>query len=168
MVVHHALLLPNQSALILPITMGSGVDVTIGDEVAAGISLDGVDVVGPYADVLPAASGREEPGVDFPGWFALFLVVPVTASVLGGRQAGHGVRRTQERAVRGAMGGAVFALLAGVAAWAAGIVVPLFVGPLGGEPGLATELPRTVIVALAWGVVGGLIGASLPPGRRNR
>jgi hypothetical protein len=162
-VVHHALLLPNQSALILAVTMGSPVDLTIGDDVAARASLGGIDVFGTYGDVLPdPAPGREEAGVDFPGWYVAFLAVPAVAAVLGGRQAGVRVGRAGERAIRGALGGVVFALLCTVAVWAAGVVIPLFVGPLGGAPGLSADPTRTAMVALAWGVAGGVMGASLP------
>ena len=105
--------------------MGSPVDLTIGDDVAARASLGGIDVFGTYGDVLPdPAPGREEAGVDFPGWYVLFLAVPAAAAVLGGRQAGVRIGRAGERAIRGAMGGVVFALLCTVAVWAAGVVIP--------------------------------------------
>ncbi len=66
------------------------------------------------------------------------------------------------------MGGVVFALVCTVAVWAAGVVIPLFVGPLGGAPALSASLARTAAVALGWGVAGGAIGAALPVRGRAR
>jgi hypothetical protein len=165
-VVHHALLLPNQSAMILAVTMGSPVDLTVGDAQAATVSLDGIQVFG---DLRRALGDPDDEGtaVTFPGWYLLFLAVPALATVLGGRRAGSGIRAPGERAVRGALGGVVFALLCGLATWAAAIVLPLFVGALNGEPGVGADPLRTTVVALGWGVAGGALGALLPSGGRR-
>ena len=49
-----------------------------------------------------------------------------------------------------------------VAAWGATIVVPTWASALGGSISLGTNPLTTGGLALAWGLVGGLLGAAVP------
>jgi hypothetical protein len=109
-----------------------------------------------------------EPHVDLPAWYLLFALVPLAATVIGGRRAGEGARSPRERAASGALAGVVYAVLAVVAAWAATVVLPALTPLFGGPPHLGPDLERTFLLALAWGVLGGMIGALLPRERERR
>jgi p-aminobenzoyl-glutamate transporter AbgT len=53
----------------------------------------------------------------------------------------------------------VFAVLCGVASWAAAIVLPPWSAILGGSLRLGADPRVTMLLALGWGVVGGAIGS---------
>jgi len=165
-VVHHALLLPNQSAMILSVSMGAPVELAGGGN-GATIALTGIDRVGD-GTLLLGFVGMVEPHVDLPAWYLLFALVPLAATVIGGRRAGEGARSPRERAASGALAGVVYAVLAVVAAWAATVVLPALTPLFGGPPHLGPDLERTFLLALAWGVLGGMIGALLPRERERR
>lgn len=165
-VVHHALLLPNQSAMILSVSMGAPVEL-IGGGNGATIALAGIDRVGD-GTLLLGFVGLVEPHVDLPAGYLLFALVPLAATVIGGRRAGEGARSPRAAAASGALAGVVYAVLAVVAAWASTIVLPTLAPLFGATPHLGPALGRTFVLALAWGVVGGVIGALLPPGRERR
>jgi ABC-type uncharacterized transport system permease subunit len=54
----------------------------------------------------------------------------------------------------------VHAVLCGVAAWAAAIVLPPWSAILGGPLRLGVEPLTATVIALVWGVVGGMIGST--------
>jgi hypothetical protein len=78
---------------------------------------------------------------------------------MGGRSAGRAAGGRPEAALRGALAGVVYAMLCGVAAWAAAIVLPPWSAILGGPLRLSVEPLTTTFIALVWGVVGGTIGS---------
>ena len=113
-----------------------------------------------------------ESGVRFeaaPIGYFLFLLVPIAATVLGGRRAARGAADRSERILRGAAAGGVFAvfllglmLVSGTAGEMSGPFVALFGG---GSVGLGPGILSGFGLALVWGVVGGILGA-LSGGRR--
>ena len=112
LVVHHALVLPNQSAMILATSMGSPTTLVVADEAEVDMTLRGIEPGNESGASLmhlvrPTPKGQET--LRFPSWFWLFLVVPAAATILGGRHAAAGVRRRTEAIARGALGGLVYA-----------------------------------------------------------
>jgi hypothetical protein len=160
--IEHAALLPNQSALVLPVAMGVHATLSVGGEPAVVLSRDGIDANQGAGVLLAAYAGAQGNAASFPGWFWGFLLVPLVATVLGGRAAAGDERRLGERALRGAAGGVVFAVLCVVAAWAAQIEVPAWADLTNGGATLGVPLRTTGGLALAWGVLGGALGAVLP------
>jgi hypothetical protein len=161
-VIEHASLLPNQSALVLAVAMGTHATLDVGGEPAVVLSRDGIDATQGAGVLLAAYAGAQGNAASFPAWFWAFLLVPLVATVLGGHAAAGDERRASERALRGAAGGAVFAILCVVAAWAAGIEVPAWADLTNGGAALGVPLLATGGLALAWGVLGGALGAVLP------
>jgi len=161
-VIEHAALLPNQSALVLPLAMGARATLSVGGEPAVVLSREGVDASQGAGVLLAAYAGAQGNAASFPEWFWAFLLVPLVATVLGGHAAAGAERRRGERALRGAAGGVVFAALCVVAAWAARIEVPAWADLTNGGATLGVPLLTTGGLALAWGVLGGALGAVLP------
>ena len=161
-VIEHAALLPNQSALVLPLAMGAHATLGVGGEPAVVLSRDGIDASQGAGVLLAAYAGAHGNAASFPGWFWAFLLVPLAATVLGGHAAAGDERRRGERALRGAAGGVAFAVLCVVAAWAAQIEVPAWADLTDGGATLGVPLLTTGGLALAWGVLGGALGAVLP------
>jgi hypothetical protein len=161
-VIEHASLLPNQSALVLAMAMGAHATIAVGGEPAVVLSRAGVDATQGAGVLLAAYTGAQGNAATFPGWFWAFLLVPLVATVLGGRAAAGHERSPGERAVRGAAGGVVFAVLCVIAAWASGIEVPAWAELTNGGATLGVPLVTTGALALAWGVLGGALGAVLP------
>ena len=54
-------------------------------------------------------------------------------------------------------------MAAAVAVWAATIVVPIGSGSVGGSLRLGPAVGATAVIALVWGVVGGVLGAVRRP-----
>ncbi|MEP6759305.1 MAG: hypothetical protein ABJB55_08920 [Actinomycetota bacterium] len=160
-VIMHAVLLPNQSTMILAVSMGDTAQLSVAGEGAVEVDRAGVRTTSEAGSALAAYVGAMGTSAEFPSWYALFLLVPVVAGVLGGRAAGSGVPRLGERLVRGAMGGVAFAVLCGLASWGATLVVPTFASLVGGSVSLGTSPLTTAVRALAWGVAGGLIGGAI-------
>ena len=161
-VIEHAALLPNQSALVLPVAMGAHATLSVGGEPAVVLSRDGIDASQGAGVLLAAYAGAQGNAASFPGWFWGFLLVPLVATVLGGHAAAGDEPRRGERALRGAAGGVVFAVLCVAAAWAAQIEVPAWADLTNGGATLGVPLGTTGGLALAWGVLGGALGAALP------
>ena len=161
-VIEHAVLLPNQSVLILTTSMGVTTALSVGGEHAVELTRSGVATVSPAGSFLAAYTGAASEHAAFPSWFALFLAVPLAATVLGGRVAGLGTG-VGEGALRGALAGLVYAACCTVAAWAATLVVPAWAGLMGGSLRLGPSLPTVAALALAWGVVGCTLGAIVLP-----
>jgi hypothetical protein len=169
LIVHHALLLPNQSAMILATSMGAPTEVRLQDEVVASVRSSGVDVSGGFAVLLGARRGSSLTYA-FPWWYRLFWVAPLLATILGGRtltafdaDAPSRPRRARRDAtLRGAMAAPIYAGLCGAAVWAASITLPLPLSVLSGALHLGADPVWTAALALAWGAVGCVIGSQLP------
>lgn len=162
-VVHHALLLPNQSAMLLAASMGApveldGIDPATGDPIAGGARLTyaGVEGEGGLGSLIGSAG--------FPVWFAGFALVPAVAAFMGGRLAATG-EKGREAAIRATLGGVVFAVLAGATVWVANLLLPVPLLEISVRMG-ANPL-RTALVAIPWAVVGGLVGARWPARERR-
>jgi hypothetical protein len=100
-----------------------------------------------------------------PGYWS-FLLVPAIATVGAGRWAGRtwrGRSGGRERALRGAGAGAVFAVLMGAGTWMAGVDVGLTLNDTSSTTtfALGASPLGTTLLALAWGVIGGALGAWL-------
>ena len=168
-VIQHAVLLPNQSAMILAVSMGATAELSVAGDAAVELDRSGVRTTSEAGSFLAAYVGADGTRAAFPSWYALFLLVPAAASVLGGRAAATGTKPMGERLIRGVSAGVVFAGLCGLAAWGATLVVPTWANALGGSVSLGTAPLTTAALALAWGLVGGLVGAAIPwPARRER
>lgn len=151
---HHLLLLPNQSIDVLAPSMGGATEL----EAGGGVTRLTIGGISPGEGIgLLAGWGPE--GVDFPPGYLLFLAVPAIATVMGGRRAAEDAMFRRERAIRGAIAGTVFASLVAVGTVMATIVVS---GSTGWQGRLGPAVASTVLLALAWGVGGGIVGALLP------
>jgi hypothetical protein len=170
---HHALLLPNQSFLVIAPSMGGCTSLS-GPGGAVPLLCPGTLPALDDPGLVPAVARGDvarTPAPDVPtrpmppGYWA-FLLVPAIATVGGGRWAARtwrGRSGGRERALRGAGAGVVFALLMGAGTWMASIDVGLTLN--------ATSTPTsftlgaspfgTASLALAWGVIGGALGAWL-------
>jgi hypothetical protein len=161
-VIEHASLLPNQSALVLAMSMGSTATLDLGGEPAVRLSRDGIDASQGAGVLLASYAGAAGNSASFPAWFWGFALIPLIATVLGGRAAAGDERRRGERVLRGALGGVVFAAFVVVASWAAGLEIPAYADLTNGGATLGVPLLSTGALALAWGVLGGIVGAALP------
>jgi hypothetical protein len=170
---HHALLLPNQSFLVVAPSMGGCTSLS-GPGGTVPLVCPGTLTAFDDPGLVPAVARGDvtrTPAPDVPtrsmppGYWA-FLLVPAIATVGGGRWAGRTWRGRyggRERAVRAAGAGVVFAVLMGAGTWMASIDVGLALN--------ATSIPTsftlgaspvgTASLALAWGVIGGALGAWL-------
>jgi hypothetical protein len=153
---HQALLLPNQSIFLLAPAMGSCDVMTVGADRRDLLCLGREPVAGQLSGLF---GGNPNAGDSMPAVFFLFVAVPATAVVLGGRRAGRASAR-RERPLVGVGAGLVFAIL--VTATAAAATISLVLRPTGTTAGggvtIGPELPALTLAALAWGVAGGVIG----------
>ena len=165
---HHALLVPNQSFFVLAASMGgctelSGQNASIPllcpGRLPALSSPDLLDDMARVDGVQPA--GGTTADRPMPAGYWMFVLVPAVATFGGGRSAGSGRLGARESFVRGAGAGVVFAVLVGVGSWFASAELILH-----GAEGIGTRALRlgprplpTALLALAWGVVGGALGA---------
>ncbi len=171
---HHALLLPNQSFFVLGPSMGGCAELT-GSDTSLPLLCPGrlpvLDVPAILDDL--ARVGGADPtttGVitdrPMPAGYWAFVLIPALATLAAGRYAGSsasGSSRSPEALVRGAGAGVVFAVLVGVGTWMASAAFD--VRAVDGSSARSFTLgPRplpTALLALAWGVVGGALGASI-------
>jgi hypothetical protein len=172
---HHALLLPNQSLFVLGPSMGGctelmGPDTTVPlicegrlAVLASPALLD--DIARVVGGSGPTTTGTI-PDRPMPAGYWAFVLVPAFATLAAGRYAGAGLPghvRLREALIRGAGAGVVFAVLVGVGTWMAGAA--LNVRTVDGSGTVSLTLgPRpapTALLALAWGMVGGALGASI-------
>ncbi len=159
LLVQHALLLPNQSTMILATSMGVPTTLDVGATTVARLTLSGIRTNGNIGAGLAALVGAPSTTAAFPAWYLLFLASPALASLIGGRTAGRAVKGRSEAALRGALAGVVYAVLFGVASWAAAIVLPPWSAILGGSLRLGVDPRTTMLIAVLWGVIGGAIGS---------
>ncbi len=164
LVVHHVLLLPNQSLDILAPSMGACVRVDESDRAGGQRSeltrlcLDGLRGSGVPEAFTTASPGR---GVPLPAAYRLFVLVPLAAALAGGRRAARGARGS-ERIVRASGAGLVFATLVLAGSWLAAITVPFGVADMGAVLLRAGPAPLpAAAIAAVWGVLGGPAGSLL-------
>jgi hypothetical protein len=164
---HQVLAVPNQSLFVLTPAMGGtiGVSQTVGSAHATSVSLTGI---GPVGFAIPGVAGPI-PARPLGGFLYLFMLVPALATVVGGRRAAEGVVSAWSRLGLGMGSGMVFAASVAAGASFASVQTPL---SRAGSPFLVrVEMPATALLALAWGigggVVGALLGAQLPIGEES-
>ena len=145
-VVHHGLLLPNQSVMVWSAASGAPVRLAADDVTLVEVSLRGWD---------PSGLGADPVGLGF--LTPLFLLVPVVATVLGGRVAGRGARSVIEALGAGVLAGVLSAALGVLTAWFASIRLPFLL--LDDPTTLGPSLGRLAVVSVVWGVLGGALGA---------
>jgi hypothetical protein len=160
-----ALFIPNMSALVLFPSMGACISAKASVFSVCALSWSHF----PAAPASTAAAGLTQGRVPDlpspPGGYYLFILVPVVAVLAGGFLAARrsSARTRGEAAVAGALAGVGYAIIAVLVALLADIVLKA-----SGNSGLlgagasATAGPEPIVgglIALAWGVVGGTIGA---------
>jgi hypothetical protein len=157
----HVLLLPNQGLDLLAPSMGACTSLRPTQpgypwEAVARLCPSGLRVEDPLGD------GTRSP---LPRASAIFWLGAALACVAGGRRAAAGVRG-REAAVRAVGAGAAFAWFVAAGSWLCSLtlVVPLLPGVFR----LSPEQPMTTVLALIWGVGGGLVGALLATLESNR
>ena len=160
LLVQHALLLPNQFGMMLATSMGIPTSLDVGATTVVRLTISGIHPEGNVGAGLAALVGAPSTAAAFPVWYLAFLAIPAAATVIGGRSAGRAAGGRPEAALRGALAGVVYAVLCGVASWAATIVLPPWSAILGGSLRLGVDPASTMLVALLWGVVGGAIGST--------
>jgi len=165
---HHALLVPNQSFFVLAPSMGgctelrgpkASIPLLCPGRLPALSSPDILDDVARVDGAQPAGGANADRPM--PAGYWMFVLVPAVATFSGGRSAGSG-SGARESLVRGAGAGVVFAVLVGVGSWLASAELVLHAVESPGTTVL-TLGPRplpTALLALAWGVVGGVLGAT--------
>lgn len=168
---HHALLLPNQSFLVLAPSLG-GCTALMGPKAIVPLvcpgrlpALDAATVLEDIARVRGASVHGSSSSSMPPGYW-LFLLVPALATLGGGRWAGRtgpGSLGLGERLLRGAGAGVVFAVLVGAGTWMANLELGIDVpgGSSSTSLTLGARVVPTALLALAWGVAGGALGASI-------
>lgn len=151
---HHLLLLPNQSIDVLAPSMGGATELQVGDG-GARLTISGISRL----EGIGLLTGWGPEGVAFPSTYLLFFAVPAVATVMGGRRAGEDAMGRRERAIRGGISGVVFSALVALGSVMATIVVA---GPTFWHGRFGPVMPSIVLLALGWGVAGGIAGALLP------
>jgi hypothetical protein len=150
---------PNQAMFILAPAMGSCDAVVSASGSLNAVCLwrlpDGID-----GALLSPGVGRPPATRAAPPEIWLVVLVPLAATVLGGRRAARRFRAVEGRdwVMIGASTGGAFAVLAATAAFVSdvGLSGELF----GAAAGTIGPRPLTTgVVAFAWGVVGGCLGA---------
>jgi hypothetical protein len=166
---HHVAVAPNEAVWTLVPAMGGCVSVRGSvqadllcyrrfptDVVAAPVPIPGGRLVLPIGGASFGAA---------PAPYLAFLLVPALASVLGGRRAGARRGTTGVDAIGlGAAAGVVFAALVAVVAALSSVTVAYGAAfaesATAGRVVLGPEVWSAALLALAWGVIGGAIGAA--------
>jgi hypothetical protein len=170
---HHALLLPNQSFFVLGPSLGGCIEL-VGSDTTIPLTCPGRLPLLEWPALLDdlARAGRADLSTTgtitdrlMPAGYWAFVLVPALATLAAGRYVGarvSGRPRQREALVRGLGAGVMFALLIGVGTWMAS--AELIVHAADGSGTTLTLGPRplpTALLALAWGVAGGVLGASI-------
>ena len=156
--------------MIVATSMGVPTSLDVGATTVVRITLTGIHTEGNVGAGLAVLVGAPSTAAAFPVWYLAFLAIPAAATLIGGRTAGRAPGGRPEAALRGVLAGVVYAVLCGVASWAAAIVLPPWSAILGGSLRLGVDPAGTTLVALLWGVVGGVIGSTVmerDPARRG-
>ncbi len=163
---HHALLLPDQSFLLLAPSMG-GCTSLHGPAATLSLICPGtLPVLDPPTlldDVALVRGSARAPSSSRPmpvGYWA-FMLVPGLATLAAGRWVAASEDGATERLGRAVGAGVVFASLVGVGTWMANVDVVVGRAIAAGTSSftLGARPVPTALLALAWGVVGGSVGA---------
>jgi hypothetical protein len=162
--VHHVLFLPDQSFLIAAPAMGSCLRLSGSGSQPTTLCLRTLTIRPGFGQLVLPPDASSAP-VSLPVVWLLFLAVPAIATVWGGLAAGAGAGSALEAAIRGAGSGLVFAAAVVVGEGVSTIWITR-------EPGgtilrLGADLARTGILACAWGIGGGVLGALLASRRQE-
>jgi hypothetical protein len=156
---YHLLAFPAQSALLLAPASGSCVEI-VGEGSLYGLCPWRLIASGPGGEVL-----LPDP-IPLSPWFWFLGALPFVAALLGGRRAAIGVTGARQAVGLGVAAGSLFALLALVGAWLVAprwfttpVVFPDLI-PLS-HITIRLDWGRTMFASIAWGVVGGGVGAWL-------
>ena len=100
--------------------------------------------------------------------YFLFLLVPLVATLVGGRLAAQraGSVTRADAAATGAAAGVVFALMFLVLAWASRFSTEVAASFLRFELAVGAELVSGVLLALLWGAAGGALGGAVAEPRQ--
>lgn len=171
---HHALLLPNQSFFVMAPSMGGCTELMGSDTTVPLLCPGRLPVLESPAilDDIARVGGADPPATGtitdrpMPAGYWAFVLIPALATLAAGRYAGAGVSgrvRLREALVRGAGAGVVFALLVGVGTWmaSAALIVRAADGSATTSLTLGPRPVPTALLALAWGLAGGALGASI-------
>ena len=162
---HQALLLPNQALLVLVPSMGGCVGLhgpTYSYPIVCPGHLPRLEAL---MRAAPANASVALPSLlsrSMPVPYALFLLVPLAATML----IGHAIRSEASdpgvwiRSLIGA--GVVVAICVGIGSWFAGITLPSASAPRSSSVTLGARILPTTVIALAWGLGGGVMGGLLP------
>jgi hypothetical protein len=157
---HQALLLPNQSLLVLTPEMGA-CDVASSSAGSTDLLCFGRQPIARTVADIGLAGGVPPHDDRMPAAFFVLVAVPLAAVLWGGALAGRAVPR-ERRWLVGAASGVVFGMLFTVGALLATISVSAPGSTIvRGTTSVGPQLPTAALVALAWGVVGGTIGTML-------
>jgi hypothetical protein len=172
---HHALLLPDQSFLVLAPSMGGctslrGPSGTL-PLICPGTLpvLDTPTLLDDLARVQDRGSARApSPSRPMSAGYWTFLLVPLLSTLAGGRWIASRADDMSARLLRAAGAGVVFAVLVGIGTWMANVevVVGSANAPTASSFTLGARPSSVFALALVWGVVGGSVGA-LTFGRRQ-
>ncbi|MEX0990843.1 MAG: DUF6350 family protein [Actinomycetota bacterium] len=174
-VLHNTLLLPNEAVMVLAPSMGACDGIYGGmvqvDLVCYSAFPSDAPPTAPSttSDPITALAGSLPTPQAAPAVYLMFLVVPLLATILGGRAAARLSRASGrgQGAINGALAGVVFAILVGVAAWFAGVDIGSGGGSggggilTGGSMFVGAGIAGTAMFGLAWGVGGGALGGAL-------
>lgn len=163
---YHLAAAPNEALWTLVPAMG-GSDVVSGSAPATFLSFERFpSVVSLPASPLEAAGSGSGTRFERAPWpYFLFLLVPALATLAGGRWAGKRARarRARDAAAAGAGAGVVFALLVLALGWlgSVGFAYTVDLGSTARSGGgrVGPDLLSGGLLALAWGVIGGSLGA---------
>ena len=154
------LALPNHAVLILAPAMGGCDGLGVGGHISRLLCIQKFAAPTLATFISQAAPGSEPSTYSATPWvFWLFLLVPLSATLAGGRWAGMD-QRWLARAALGSGAGLVFAGMVAVACWAATAEARLSSenGPI--SLSLGPAIGATIGLALAWGVLGGALGGA--------
>jgi hypothetical protein len=163
---HHLAFAPNEAAWTL-VPAAGGCDVVRGSDAVDLLCYRRFPELGGEAIELldPGAPPPTSTFGSAPAGYLLFLLVPVSATVLGGRYAAR--RRAvagRSGAAVGALAGVAFAVILGATALLAGVslVYGATVGEQGGGGSLwiGPHVPTAMLAGLVWGVLGGALGGA--------
>ena len=159
--VHHALFLPTQSVWILGPAMGGSTEIGLAGGEPTRITLAGADLGALGRLLAPTRANDGRLHVALGGGFYLFLLVPMVATILGGRRATAGASGRARPLILGAGAGVGFAALIAVAALFGVLSAPFPVPNVGSLliVNVRASMPSMAVLALAWGVGGGVLGA---------
>lgn len=157
---HHVALVPNEAMWTLVPASGA-CDVVHGSEQR--------DLLCYGSFPSTSAAGSTTFG-SAPAGYLLFLLAPAVATVFGGRRASMRSGRDGWAAVVGGAAGVVYGLLVGVGSLLASITLSYTASAgtdVGGRLWIGPDPVWGTLAALAWGIVGGAIGAASARLRRS-